>query len=826
MTAVGIAEDDGLPPHGNMPSRNRRMSTANALERVRSGLAGDGIVNIRSRSYAVSQDQRLNRSGKELVDEDDDPDLRRPSDFKYKQVRNPHVHSSTYAELTCMLWQVFGRYLFWLAYQSFGVIYGDIGTSPLYVYSTVFSAPPSKKDLVGVLSLIIWSLSIMVTVKYILCILYFDNDGEGGSFSTYSLLSRYLNITNRDPREATMVRMERIKSGELNKGAESMRRRLENSRLAKRGLQVVGILAVTAIIADGILTPAQSVLGAVQGIEVVKPDISKSTVLGVTNAILIFLFAIQSLGISRVTVAFSPIILIWLTFNAVSAIYNLAKYDASVFVAFNPGLAFEFLIDKGQEGWRLLGGVLLAFTGVEALFADLGAFSRRAIQISWLCYTYPCLLLAYIGQAAYISVHPEAYSNPFFNSVPDGTLYFSLVLAILAAIVASQAIITATFQLLAQVMKLSYFPQLKVVHTSTTFHGQLYMPLANWLLMIGTVLVASIYNNTTSLGNAYGVCVMLVTFFDTSMVSLAAIFVFNIPPYYVFLPWLTIACFDGAFLSSALEKVPAGAWFTLSLAALLAIVFLTWRFGKEQQWKAEAEDRFPTTHFVEKSPDGKIQLTEQYSNIPLSEMRGFGVFFDKAGETTPIVFSQFAIKLTTLPEIMVFFHLRPLEHPSVEPEERFSISRLAIPNCFRVVCRHGYNDTVMTPDLGAVIYQHLRSFLIARADSSHGCSPDSRADMSGFPADSAPTPTKTAPPPVLRSSATLDEELSRLDMAFQHNVLYIIGKESLRIKPSTNILRRIFLWAFLWMRENSRGKIADLRLPREDVVEMGFLKEI
>jgi KUP system potassium uptake protein len=152
----------------------------------------------------------------------------------------------------------------------------------------------------------------------------------------------------------------------------------------------------------------------------------------------------------------------------------------------------------------MLGGVLLAFTGVEALFADLGAFSRRAIQLSWLCYAFPCLLLAYTGQAAYISVHPGAYENPFFNAAPPGMLYPSLIIAILAAIVASQAIITATFQLIAQVMKLSYFPQIKVVHTSKVFHGQLYVPLMNWLLMTGTVLVAAIYNNTTSLGNAYG----------------------------------------------------------------------------------------------------------------------------------------------------------------------------------------------------------------------------------------------------------------------------------------------------------------------------------
>merc|ERR1711939_1099204 len=188
-----------------------------------------------------------------------------------------------------------------------------------------------------------------------------------------------------------------------------------------------------------------SVLGAVQGAEVVNPSLSKGTIIGITDAILIVLFLVQPLGITKITVAFAPIVIIWLAFNAVFGIYNLAKYDASVFKAFNPGYAFKFLIRHGEHGWRQLGGILLAFTGVEALFADLGAFSRRAVQFSWLCYTFPCLLMAYIGQAAYISEHPEAYSNPFFNAAPPGTIYPALIIAVLAAIVASQAIITATF---------------------------------------------------------------------------------------------------------------------------------------------------------------------------------------------------------------------------------------------------------------------------------------------------------------------------------------------------------------------------------------------
>jgi KUP system potassium uptake protein len=240
--------------------------------------------------------------------------------------------------------------------------------------------------------------------------------------------------------------MKRYLSGDLESTGRHIRHGLERSKFAKALLKTIGVFAVSMVISDGVLTPAQSVLGAVQGLNVVDPTISNGTVVGVTAAILILLFLIQPLGTTKIAGAFAPIVIIWLGFNAVFGMYNLAKFDHSVLKAFNPGEAFDFLIRHKTEGWKMLGGILLAFTGVEALFADLGAFSRRAIQISWLCYTFPCLLLAYIGQAAYISVHPSAYANPFYNAAPPGTLYPALIIAILAAIVASQAIITATFQ--------------------------------------------------------------------------------------------------------------------------------------------------------------------------------------------------------------------------------------------------------------------------------------------------------------------------------------------------------------------------------------------
>lgn len=406
---------------------------------------------------------------------------------------------------------------------------------------------------------------------------------------------------------------------------------------------------------------------------------------------------------------------------------------------------------------------------------------------------------------------------------------------------------------MAQIMKLSYFPQIRVVHTSKTYHGQLYVPVVNWLLMLGTVLVAAIYNNTTSLGNAYGVCVMFVTFFDTCMVTLVAIIVWRIKPYFVFLPWLTIACLDGTYLSSSLVKVPDGAWFTLLLACLLASVFILWRFGKEQQWFAEASDRFPTTHFVRTCEDGRLQLTNRFGDKILSSIEGFGIFFDKAGETTPIVFSQFIRKLITAPEVIVFFHLRPLEVPSVAADQRYHVTRLAIPNCYRLVVRHGYMDEVITPDLASLIFEKVRDHIVVRALDREGekaapaattgadvgnaeslqniSKTSSKAAVAvaekeneeSAASSSNPEPKQAATP---TSTSSTTARLTALERAYNHEVLYIIGKEQMKVTPGTNFVRKILLHAFLFLRENTRTKIASLKVPQDKVIEVGFIKDV
>ncbi|KAK4560481.1 hypothetical protein LTR86_005678 [Recurvomyces mirabilis] len=716
--------------------------------------------------------------------------------------------------------QVFkGWTLLWLAYQSTGVIYGDIGTSPLYVYSSTFSSEPSQADLLGALSLIIWSITLIVTIKYVLIVIRADDEGEGGTFAIYTLLSRYSDIMKRDPRRNRMVKMERYNTNEIAPSNRGIRTWLERSRIAHALLKILAVLGVSLIMADGILTPAQSVLGAIQGLQVIKPDISSGTIVGASCGILILLYLVQPFGIHRISSAFAPVVIIWLFFNGSFGIYNLAVHDWRVLKAFSPYYAGDWFVRNDSTGWINLGGILLAFTGVEALFADLGAFSRRAVGLSWLCLAYPCLLLAYIGQAAYISKIPSAYSNPFFQTVPPGMFYPSLVIAILAAVVASQALITSTFQLLSQVMNASYFPHVTMIYTSDKFHGQVYIPMANWLMMVGTVIVTAVYSNTTRLGHAYGVCVILVTFITTNLVTLVAIIVWRIHPAIVFAVWLPFILLDGLYLTSALTKVPSGAWFTLMLAFLLASFFSLWRYGKEKQWTSEAKNHLDISDLVAKSTptSGVNAITERGITLALSPrcgggelttVNGMAIFFDKSGDYAPPVYEQWLRKFRAQPSIVVLMHMRAISRPYVDEEERYTVSRTSVRNLYRLTIRHGYNDHVITPDLARLVYEQLRAAIVRG-----GVKPAPTEDVAIVGATGAEHPG-------------LQSRLRTLDEAYETQTLYLVGKQQMRVSRQYNFVKKTLLEAFLWVRDNSRGRIERLNVPIEKLVEVGFVGEV
>ena len=318
------------------------------------------------------------------------------------------------------------------------------------------------------------------------------------------------------------------------------------------------------------------------------------------------------------------------------------------------------------------------------------------------------------------------------------------------------------------------------------------------------------------------------------MVAIVALIVWRLNPLIVIPIWLVFAALDGVYLSSVLTKVPDGAWFTLVLACVLSAIFILWRFGKEQQWHAEAEDRINPGHLVAKNDNGQLQLQLAYGGGEVTNIKGFGIFFDKIGDMTPTVFIQFLSKFVATPDVMVFFHLRPLPTPSVTPENRYTVTRIGtIPNCYRLVIRHGYTDEVISENLSLLVYEQIRNFVIR--ESQHRATPyqppsnslersnEPVSEKTATPSEtSVPTDSSTQTPPLHPAAL----QLQRLEAAYMKQVLYIVGKEQMRIKDGTRIWRKCALNVYLWLRDNTRSKLAGMKIPTDQLVEVGFIKEI
>ncbi|KAF3317355.1 hypothetical protein TWF173_011007 [Orbilia oligospora] len=651
--------------------------------------------------------------------------------------------------------QVFhGTMLLWVAYQATGVIYGDIGTSPLYVFSSTFASEPSSDDLVGALSLIIWSLTIIVTIKYVFIVLRADDEGEGGTFALFSLLSRYLHIIRRDPMDVSTLKMSRYSTNELGSSHKAVRTTVEESRFIKLLLSGLSIFGVTLVMADGVLTPAQSVLGAIQGIRVVQPDLSTGAIVGISCAILVLLFVIQPFGVTKLTVAFSPIVVLWLLFNAVFGVYNLVKFDHTVLRAFSPYFAGAWFTKNGTEGWKALADILLCFTGCECLFADLGSFSKRAIQISW------------------------------------------------------------------------------VVHTSTRIHGQVYIPFANWLLLIGCVMVTAVYNNTTSLGRAYGVCVILVTFITTCLVSIVAIVVWRMKILIVTPIFFIFACFDGLFLSAALTKVPTGAWFTLLVAAILALVMLLWRFGKHRQWSAERNMQVHDKAFhnaVVTKGDG---MWLSGGKRAVSSMKGIGIFMDKTGFLYPTVYTRFLRSFEAQHAITIFLN--------IENDQRYVITKIeALHNTYRIIARYGYNETV-PETLAEIIKLKLGDYLALAEQPASEPPGGVSAKLETITEDTDAPPMRMLPGNEITVASTtrqrhgrlqvetssLTSEKTALSSAFEEQVVFLLGKQRLVERRDRNKISKAVLACYTWLREQTTNKVNFLGLPIDQVVEIGTITEI
>ncbi|KAJ0039234.1 hypothetical protein Pint_23880 [Pistacia integerrima] len=400
-----------------------------------------------------------------------------------------------------------------LAFQSIGVVYGDIGTSPLYVYPSVFSSGINHiDDILGVLSLIFYTLTLIPLIKYTFIVLQANDNGDGGTFALYSLICRYANVGLLPSRQAedsnvSNFQLELPSNSKRMRLASTLKSKLENSRFAQFFLFFVTLLGTSMVIGDGILTPSISVLSAVGGLKEATSAITEEKIVWISVAILVFLFMIQRLGTDKVGYCFAPILIVWFAFISGIGVYNIIKFDPTVIKAVNPMYIIDYFSRNKKEAWISLGGIILCTTGSEALFADLGHFTVRSIQLSMCSVVYPAIVLAYTGQASYLRKHPDLVGDSFFTSVPDAVYWPMFVVAVLAAVIASQAMISGTFSIIQQSLSLGCFPRVKIVHTSAKYEGQVYIPEVNYLLMLACVGIILVFRDTTKIGNAYGIAV-------------------------------------------------------------------------------------------------------------------------------------------------------------------------------------------------------------------------------------------------------------------------------------------------------------------------------
>ena len=546
--------------------------------------------------------------------------------------------------------------LWGLTLGSIGVVYGDIGTSPLYALREAVTAASggnteaiSHEAVLGVVSLILWALIVVVTLKYGVILLRADNNGEGGTLTLMALASRAL---GRYGRAAGVVAL-------------------------------FGIVSAALFYGDAVITPALSVLSAVEGIDVVTPAFH-AYVVPATVVILVLLFAFQSRGTARVAALFGPITSIWFVAIAIPGVIWIAR-DPAVLWALNPAHGIAFLLHHGIVGFYTLGAVFLAVTGAEALYADLGHFGRKPIQVAWLGFVLPALALNYLGQGAILFAHPEAVTNPFFLLYPDWALIPMVVLATAATVIASQAVITGAYSLTSQAIQLGLLPRLEIRHTSAHQAGQIYMPRINALLLVGVLLLVGLFRSSSALASAYGISVSG-TMVVTGMMAFIVIWrMWRWSPLAAAALMIPFILIDSTFLSANMLKVVEGGWVPLALGGVVMLVMYTWRRGSRLL--------FEKTRRLETPLDGLVAALERK---PPQRVPGTAVFLTSDPKSAPTALLHSLKHYRVLHEKNVILSVETTHTPRVEPDKRVRIEPVGS-TFLRVLLRFGYMETPNIP---------------------------------------------------------------------------------------------------------------------------------
>ena len=540
-----------------------------------------------------------------------------------------------------------------MALAALGVVFGDIGTSPLYTMKEVFSAGHhplilNTTNVYGILSLITWALIMIVSIKYVAFIMRADNRGEGGIMALLALASR----------------------------------NTAGNKAKQRYIMLLGILGACMFYADGMITPAISVLSAVEGLEVAAPHLHHFIV-PITLVVLFILFWAQSKGTEVVGKFFGPVMLLWFSTLAVLGIINIS-HDLTILRALNPLYAIEFFMLQPKIAFISLGAVVLAVTGAEALYADMGHFGRFPIRLAWFGFVLPALLLNYFGQGALMLHNPEAVKNPFYLLAPEWTLFPLIGLATVAAVIASQAVISGAFSVSRQALQLGYLPRMHIQHTSESTEGQVYMPRVNWGLMIAVMALVLGFRNSGDLAAAYGIAVtgdMVITTLLASVVFIEIWRWSKLKTYLVVAVFLTI---DLAFFSANALKIPDGGWVPLLIGLIIFTLMLTWKTGRNVVYTRLKADAMALEPFI-----------EAIGAHPPTRVPGIALFMTPNPEGVPHAMLHNLKHNKVLHEKVVILTVRFFDFPHANPDERVSVEALPF-EFYRVVVRYGFKDE---PDL-------------------------------------------------------------------------------------------------------------------------------
>ncbi len=546
---------------------------------------------------------------------------------------------------------------FWaLTIGTIGVVYGDIGTSPLYAFRESILAAvgadnaPGEPAVFGILSLIIWALIVIVTVKYVVILLRADNKGEGGTLALMALAHRTM-------------------------GGSGV-------------VILLGIVSGALFYGDAIITPALSVLSAIEGLKVVTPTFD-SSIVPLTAAILVALFAVQSRGTAKVAAFFGPVMVIWFVAIAIAGLWHVAQ-NPTVLWSVNPLYGARFLLDHGVTGIVTLGAVFLVVTGCEALYADLGHFGRGPIRTAWLSVVLPALTLNYLGQGALVLSNPKAIENPFFLLYPEWALLPMVLLATVATVIASQAVITGAYSLTQQAIQLGLLPRLEIRHTSEEHYGQIYMPRVNMLLLIGVLLLVALFRSSSALASAYGIAVtgtMVVTAMLAVIVIQRAWKWSPVAAVALIAPFLII---DLSFLGANLLKVVDGGWMPLALGVCVMTVMYTWRRGSRLLFDKTRRQETPLEALVamlEKKPPARVP--------------GTAVFLTSDPASAPTALLHSLKHYKVLHEKNVILTIETAPAPRVDPSERVRIEPIG-ETFTRIVLRFGFMETPNVPKALAI----------------------------------------------------------------------------------------------------------------------------